>query len=262
MERATDRTTLRARARRSLVVAVVAVVAATVLVGLGLGVGPAGAHQPVFVTDADPDPARGPLLEDGALSFAVYGTLARAGDTRGLRTRLKVGDPLVVDLLIPAQSPEQDLPDDALPRVIVRQPDGTERTLRPEIRVRFDEPFSGTSYVRLIDLRETAPVDGVYELTVVARGPARFTLATGVTEGVRGAVTDAEVPPPGGLAGWYTTPPPEATSGTTVGAAKGKAGRGASKARSGRRNGRKSPARSQSTKTTTTTTTTTTTPAR
>jgi hypothetical protein len=179
---------------------------------LGVTAGPAGAHQPVFVTEADPDPARGPLLEDGSLSFAVYGVVGAPGDTRGVRTRLRVGDPLVVDLLVPARSPEQDLGLERLPFVVLRAPDGTERRLLPDRRIRFDEPYSRTSYDRIVDLRETAPTDGLYEITVVSRGPARFTLATGVTEGVRGAVTDAEVPPPGGIAAWYATPPPEAVT--------------------------------------------------
>ena len=193
------------RTARSLRRAVGALVVAGALV---LAAGPVGAHQPVFVTEADPDPARGPLLEDGNLSFAVYGTLGAAGDTRGLRTRLRVGDPLVVDLLVPALAPEQDLPLERLPFVVLRLPDGSERRLLPDRRLRFDEPYSRTSYDRIVDLSETAPAAGIYEMTVVSRGPARFTLATGVVEGVRGAVTDAEVPPPGGIGAWYSTPPP------------------------------------------------------
>lgn len=195
---------------------------------LALTAGSASAHQPVFVTEADPDPARGPLLEDGSLSFAVYGTLGASGDTRGVRTRLRAGDPLVVDLLIPALAPEQDLPEGGLPFVVLQLPDGSERRLLPDRRIRFDEPFSGTSYHRLVDLRETAPADGIYGITVTSRGPARFTLATGVTEGVRGAVSDAEAAPTGGIGAWYSTPPaaPAPTTSTTAKPGRSKRGKG------------------------------------
>ena len=215
-----------------------AVAAAVTALTLVLGVGSASAHQPVFVTEADPDPARGPLLEDGSLSFAVYGTLGAAGDTRGVRTRLRAGDPLVVDLLIPALAPEQDLPENRLPFVVLQLPDGTERRLLPDRRIRFDEPFSGTSYYRLVDLRESAPVEGTYGITVTSRGPARFTLATGVTEGVRGAVSDAEPVPTGGIGTWYSTPPttssPAATTTTKPGRSKrGKGSKSSGKTSSG-----------------------------
>lgn len=193
---------------------------------LALSAGIASAHQPVFVTEADPDPTQGPLLEDGSLSFAVYGTLGAKGDTRGVRTRLRTGDPLVVDLLIPASAPEQDLSERRLPFVVLQLPDGTERRLLPDRRIRFDEPFSGTSYYRIVDLRETAPSDGIYRITVVARAPARFTLATGVTEGVRGVVTGAEPPPTGGIGAWYSTPPAAPTTSTTTTPGRSKGGKG------------------------------------
>lgn len=168
---------------------------------------PAAAHSPVFVTADDRLPIQGPLLEDGRISYAVYGTLEQAGATRGFRTYLGQGDLLVADLLIPAREPEESLPADRLPTVTIRNPDGTARNLASDMRVRFDEPFSQTSYWRIAELREPAPQTGVYEMTVTARAPERFTLATGVVEGAPGTVTGAEPVPEGGLTGWYTTPP-------------------------------------------------------
>jgi len=199
----------RERPARSRVGTVIVGGAAVVALAIALAAGapPAFAHAPVFVTTDDPTPIEGPLLEDGRISYAVYGTLTGAGDTRGLRTYLTQGDPLVADLLIPAQEPEQSLPVDQLPRVTIRLPDGTTRAVAPDMRERFDEPFSQTSYWRLAQLDEPAPQTGVYEMTVTGGAPERFTLATGTLEGAPGTVTGAEPVPAGGLMGWYSTPP-------------------------------------------------------
>ena len=178
-----------------------------ILSGVLLLATPAFAHQPVFLTAQDPDPARGPLLDNGKVSFAVYATLDRPDATRGLRANLAAGDPLVAELLIPALEPETSLAADALPMLTLTMPDGTKRRIPSTLRERFDEPFSGTSYVRLASVRETAPATGVYRYEVTGAAPARFTLAVGTDE-VAGTVTGAEPPPPGGLAGWYATPPP------------------------------------------------------
>ena len=175
--------------------------------GLLLLATPAFAHQPVFLTAEDTDPAHGPLLDNGKVSFAVYATLDRPDATRGLRANLAAGDPLVAELLIPALEPETSLPVDSLPMLTLTMPDGTKRRLRSTLRERFDEPFSGTSYVRLASVRETAPTAGVYRYEVTGAAPARFTLAVGTDE-VAGTVTGAATPPAGGLAGWYATPPP------------------------------------------------------
>ena len=175
---------------------------------IAFGATAAGAHEPVFVTATDATPATGPLLEDGNHSWAVYGVLTEPGATRGVRTQLTAGQPLVVDLLVPALSPEQDLGGDDLPQVSVRWPDGTTRTLDSNLRVRFDEPFSHTSYVRIAELREPAGQTGVYALTVTGRVPARFSLATGTVEGFGGAKRDVEPAPADALARWYATPPP------------------------------------------------------
>ncbi len=178
-----------------------------ILSGFLLLATPAFAHQPVFLTAQDTDPARGPLLDNGKVSFAVYATLDRPDATRGLRANLAAGDPLVAELLIPALEPETSLTGDELPTLTVTMPDGTKRRIPSSLRERFDEPFSGTSYVRLASVRETAPTAGVYRYEVTGAAPARFTLAVGTDE-VAGTVTGAEPPPAGGLAGWYATPPP------------------------------------------------------
>ena len=60
-------------------------------------------------------------------------------------------------------------------------PDGTEESLYPSIRSRFDEPFTNTSYYTFIKEQGTAS-EGVYDITVVSRHAARFTVAIGFQE--------------------------------------------------------------------------------
>ena len=53
--------------------------------------------------------------------------------------------------------------------------------LYPNIRTRFDEPFTNTSYYTLVKERGSAQ-EGIYEITIIARAPARFTTAIGTSE--------------------------------------------------------------------------------
>lgn len=168
----------------------------------------AGAHEPVFVTEADSTPASGPLLADGNHSFAIYGVLTEPGASRGFRSHLTAGQPLVADLLIPALSPERDLDQRNLPQVSITWPDGSTRALESNLRVTFDEPFSRTSYIRIAELHEPATQTGTYEFHVTGGAPSRFTFATGTVEGFGGDVREAEPAPAAGLAGWYETAPP------------------------------------------------------
>ena len=178
------------------------------LVVLG-GSSTAFAHDPIILIDTQTTPDAGPLLPDGTISFALYGTLDAAGDTRGLRVQFDAGDHLDLTLLIPDLAPENELPDSLLPTLAVIAPDGTSRILTATEHVPFDESFSHTSYVRYLELAEPAQA-GEYRLTVTGVVPARFTLAVGTNE-VFGTPVE-NVPNRGdGAAGvqrWYATPPP------------------------------------------------------
>ncbi len=173
---------------------------------------PAMAHTPVFVTKANDTPTHGPLFEDGTISYAVYGVLDHAGATRGARTRLHRGDVLLVDLLLPNQTPEATLEGAARPTATVRMPDGHQRALQSTLHVKFLEPFSHTSYIRIAEWQSSAPADGVYEITVRAgSAPARFTMATGMREFVPGTVSNTVPQPQGGIGAviaWYASSPP------------------------------------------------------
>ena len=153
---------------------------AAVLLGL-LPASIASAHDPIILTSEQQTPADGPLLVDGTISFALYGSLDTGGDTRGFRVQFKEGDPLYISILIPDLSPENTLDDVSLPFVNVEDPNGTTEKLAITEKVPFPEPFSGTNYVRLTEFRGTA-IGGIYSVTVTGDSPARFTVSVGEKE--------------------------------------------------------------------------------
>lgn len=141
----------------------------------------ASAHDPIILTSEQQTPADGPLLVDGTISFALYGSLNAGGDTRGFRVQFKEGDPLYISILIPDLSPENTLDDVSLPFVNVEDPNGTTKKLTITEKVPFPEPFTGTNYVRLTEFRGTA-IGGIYSVTVTGDSPARFTVSVGEKE--------------------------------------------------------------------------------
>lgn len=175
---------------------------------------PAAAHDPIFLTDDQTTPDTGPYLPDGAISWALYGTVADTGDTRGFEFDLRAGEELYISLLIPNLDPELSLSDDELPVMEVTRPDGSVLTIDPVPGVIYDEPFSQTSYVTLHESREPAQA-GRYQGVVTVRAPARFTVAIGEREEF-GTPADRTVDRPQGfmamgppLDAWYSTPPGE-----------------------------------------------------
>ena len=153
---------------------------AVVMLGL-LPASIASAHDPIILTSEQQTPADGPLLVDGTISFALYGSLDTGGDTRGFRVQFKEGDPLSISILIPDLSPENTLDDVSLPFVNVEDPNGTTVKLSITQKVPFPEPFTGTNYVRLTEFRGTA-IGGIYSVTVTGDSPARFTVSVGEKE--------------------------------------------------------------------------------
>lgn len=142
---------------------------------------PAHAHDPLFLNVEQSTPERGPYLPDGTISFALYGEFTEAGGTRGFQAMFQEGDYFQLELLIPARAPEENLSEDQLPYLLVVKPDSTREAIYPSIRTRFDEPFTNTSYYTFIKEQGTAS-EGVYDITVVSRQAARFTVAIGFQE--------------------------------------------------------------------------------
>ena len=177
----------------------------------------AHAHDPIILTSDQRTPAEGPLLPDGTVSFALYGTLDAPGDTRGFRVEFAEGDPLYVSVLIPDLEPENLLDDGSLPYLVITDPAGTSSELRVAERVAFPEPFSGTNYVRLAETRSSATA-GTYEVLVTGDVPARFTVSVGSKEMFGTEVENVPNRELGvaGVMGWYETPPSSLAPTTTT----------------------------------------------
>jgi hypothetical protein len=167
---------------------------------IALSSNPASAHQPVILDENDNSPERGPELVDGTVSFAVYGSITRPGELRGLSFNLKAGDRLVVDLLIPNLEPELSSP---LPSITVLDPDGNPTDPPVELGETFNESFSGTSYRYLVKMRSSATKAGKYGVVVGNVATGRFVIGIGDRE-VRGEVKQDDAI--GSLASWYSSP--------------------------------------------------------
>ena len=97
---------------------------------LFIGGGVANAHQPVLLTNSDTTAAKGPLLVDGTVSFAVRAAFTKAGQKKAFRAQLKDGDKLSVQYLIVNKKPESKLKITALQSLVITSPAGSSMTLK------------------------------------------------------------------------------------------------------------------------------------
>ena len=141
----------------------------------------AKAHDPIILTSNQSTPADGPLLPDGTISFALYGSLESPADTRGFRVNFIEGDSLYLSILIPDLAPENQLDDASLPFVELTDPSGAKTKLSVSDKVSFAEPFTGTNYVRLTELT-TVAISGTYSVVITGNSPSRFTVSVGKQE--------------------------------------------------------------------------------
>ena len=154
--------------------------ASLALIGL-LPASVAKAHDPIILTKNQSTPADGPLLPDGTISFALYGSLESPADTRGFRVNFVEGDSLYLSILIPDLAPENQLDDASLPFVELTDPSGAKTKLSVSDKVSFAEPFTGTNYVRLTELT-TVAISGTYSVMITGNSPSRFTVSVGQKE--------------------------------------------------------------------------------
>jgi cytochrome b involved in lipid metabolism len=174
----------------------------------------AHAHQPVALLNSDTTAARGPLLVDGTVSFAVTASFNRAGERKGFRANLAAGDRLQVQYLIIDSRPENQLRVNQLPTLVITSPTGKRTTLRITERTKFFEPYSQTDYLYLSRLSTVAEA-GTYSFLITARAKSSITVAVGDREvpGTvsRGTVTLAPTPKPVAPPVATPTPKPVAT---------------------------------------------------
>jgi len=183
-----------------------------------LGSASAHAHQPVELLNSDTTAAKGPLLVDGTVSFAVRASFTKAGEKKAFRADLKPGDPLAVQFLIVDKKPENALKNTLLPQLVITSPSGKSVTLKFTERTKFFEPYGKTNYLYLSRYSATAEA-GTYSFTLTARAKASVTIAVGerevpgeVIRGMRPAATPTPSPTPTTAVATPTaTPKPTAT---------------------------------------------------
>ena len=175
-----------------------AVIALLVLTFLGSA--SAHAHQPVELLSTDTTAAKGPLLVDGTVSFAVRASFTKAGEKKAFRADLKAGDSLAVQYLIVDKKPESALKNTLLPQLVVTSPSGKSLTIKFTERTKFYEPYGKTNYLYLSRYSAAAEA-GTYSFTLTARAKASVTIAVGerevpgeVIRGTRPAATPTPTP--------------------------------------------------------------------
>jgi hypothetical protein len=160
---------------------------------MSLSLMPASAHQPVALLNSDTTAARGPLLVDGTVSFAVTASFNKAGERKGFRANFAAGDSVQVQYLIIDRRPENQLKNNQLPTVVVTSPSGKRLTLPINERTKFFEPYGGTNYLYLSRISAVAE-SGIYSFLITARAKSSITVAVGDRE-VPGTVTRGALPP-------------------------------------------------------------------
>jgi cytochrome b involved in lipid metabolism len=177
---------------------------AIVLLLTFLGSTSAHAHQPVDLLNTDTTAAKGPLLVDGTVSFAVRASFNKAGEKRAFRADFKAGDALAVQYLIVDKKPENTLKNTQLPQLVVTSPSGKSVTLKFTERTKFYEPYGKTNYLYLSRYSATSEA-GTYNFMLTSRAKSAVTIAVGERE-VPGEVIRGAKPTP------TPTPTPAATA--------------------------------------------------
>jgi hypothetical protein len=166
----------------------------------------ASAHQPVELLNTDTTAARGPLLVDGTVSFAVRAAFNKAGEKKAFRADFKAGDALAVQYLILDKKPENALKNTLLPQLVLTSPSGKSVTLKFTERTKFFEPYGKTNYLYLARYSVKAEA-GTYSFMLTSRAKSAVTIAVGERE-VPGEVIRGARPTPSAT----PTPTPAATA--------------------------------------------------
>jgi hypothetical protein len=170
----------------------------------------AHAHQPVELLATDTTAAKGPLLVDGTISFAVRAAFSKAGEKKGFRAAFAQGDGLSVEYLIVDKKPENTLRPTQLPTLVMTSPKGRSLTLKFTERTKFVEPYGGVNYLYLARYQAVAEA-GEYSFLMTAKKKASITVAVGVKE-IPGEVLRGPKPTPSVTPAPATTPSAVASS--------------------------------------------------
>jgi hypothetical protein len=181
---------------------------AALLAFMVIGSGSAHAHQPVVLLDSDTTAAKGPLLVDGTVSFAIRAAFTKSGQTKAFRAQFKSGDQLSVQYLIVDKKPENTLRTSSLPSLVITPPTGSPITIKFDERTKFFEPYGRVNYLYLARYSDLAQA-GIYNFTIKSKSKAAITVAVGdkeiFGEVLRGAAATPAATP-------TATPTPTATT--------------------------------------------------
>jgi hypothetical protein len=190
-----------------------AMVVALCVVGSGVAV----AHQPVVLLKSDTTAAKGPLLVDGTVSFAVRASFKKKGEKKAFRAQFKDGDALEVQYLIVDKKPENGLKSTQLPSLAVTGPGGFKLSMKLNERTKFFEPYGKTNYLYLGRYSGMAKA-GVYSFVITSRAKSAITVAVGdrevpgeVVRGAAASVAPTPVATPSSTPTVVVTPTPTPT---------------------------------------------------
>lgn len=171
-----------------------------------IGTSSASAHQPVNLGKSDTTAAKGPLLVDGTVSFAVRASFTKAREVRAFRAQLKAGDSLEVQYLIIDKAPENKLKVNQLPTLVITSPSGARQVMKLNERTEFLETYSQTLYFYLGRINQRAE-SGVYSFTMTSKVRSAITLGVGYRE-VSGDVIRGALPTPSATPSVSASPTP------------------------------------------------------
>jgi len=154
---------------------------AALLAFMVIGSGSAHAHQPVELLNSDTTAAKGPLLVDGTVSFAIRAAFTKSGQTKAFRAQFKSGDQLSVQYLIVDKKPENALRTSSLPSLVITPPTGSAVTIKFDERTKFFEPHGRVNYLYLARYSALAQA-GIYNFTIKSKSKAAITVAVGDKE--------------------------------------------------------------------------------
>lgn len=181
---------------------------AALLAFMAIGSEAARAHQPVELLNSDTTAAKGPLLVDGTVSFAVRAAFTKSGQTKAFRAQFKSGDQLSVQYLIVDKKPENTLRTSSLPSLVITPPTGSPITIKFDERTKFFEPYGRVNYLYLARYTDVAQA-GIYNFTIKSKSKAAITVAVGDKE-IFGEVLRGAAPAATPAAS--ATPTPSATT--------------------------------------------------
>jgi cytochrome b involved in lipid metabolism len=154
---------------------------ASLLAFMVIGSEAARAHQPVELLNSDTTAAKGPLLVDGTVSFAIRAAFTKSGQSKAFRAQFKSGDQLSVQYLIVDKKPENALRTSSLPSLVITPPTGSPITIKFDERTKFFEPYGRVNYLYLARYTDVAQA-GIYNFTIKSKSKAAITVAVGDKE--------------------------------------------------------------------------------